>query len=121
MKRNMAHAFRSIELEQGDASERYLAEVLQKSKDAGKLPPWLLSWERTEKWSIADRRGVDFFIRTDKGDIRINVKSSRIFAKQFEDRHRNGDILPIVVNLFERLEAFLGRFISLISKARRSM
>jgi len=115
------HIFRQISLEQGDAAERYLDDVLQKALDQGKLPPWLLGWIRHEKWSASDMAGVDFVITTDRGPIRINVKSSRIFAKQFASRHKHDDIIPIVVNILGRPETFLGNFISIIGKAYKSM
>ena len=113
--------FREIELSQGDASEKYFHDVLQKHKDQGKLPPWLLSWEQNKKWSAADRAGIDFVIKTDRGGIKINIKSSRSFAKIFESQHKAENITPIVVNILERPETFLGRFISVIGKIYKSM
>jgi hypothetical protein len=115
------HIFRQISLEQGDAAERYLDDVLQKAMDQEKLPPWFLGWKRHEKWSAGDMAGVDFVITTDRGPIRINVKSSRIFAKQFASRHKHDDIIPIVVNILGRPETFLGNFISIIGKTYKSM
>jgi hypothetical protein len=121
MKKSLRDAFRQIELDQGDASEKYFDDIMRRSNGQGKLPPWLLDWEHCEKWSDADRAGIDFFIKTDKGNIKINIKSSRIFAKQFQSKPGHEDIIPVVVNILERPETFLGRFISIISKIYRSM
>ena len=121
MKTNQTQKFREIELQQGEASERYLEETLQRARIEKKLPPWLLSWEHSKKWSAPDMSGIDFIIKTDKGDIKINVKSSRTFAKQFESRHRYEDIIPVVINILEPPNQFLGRFISLIAGIRKSM
>lgn len=112
---------REIELQQGDAAERYFGDILRKSRDKGKLPTWLLGWEHNEKWSAGDRAGVDFVIKTDRGDIQINIKSSWTFAKQFASAHKHDDIIPIVVNILERPETFLGKFISIIGKKYKSM
>ena len=121
MKRSMRALFRRIELETGDASERYLHSILESAQQARKLPPWLKGWKRSQKWSESDRHGVDFMIFTDRGSIRINVKSSQIFAKQFQDRHKDDDILAVVMNTLECPETSLGRFISIIGGEYRKM
>jgi len=117
----MREAFRQIELEQGEASEKYFHDVLQRAKDSNKLPPWLLGWSHNEKWSVGDRAGVDFVVKTDRGNICINIKSSHFFAKQFENRHKGEDIVVMVVNVFERPETFLGKLISTIGAIHKKM
>ena len=70
--------------------------------------------------------GVDFVIKTDRGNIPINVKSSRVFVRKFSAEHteygrKHKDILPIVVNILRRPETFLGEFITIIGKKYKSM
>jgi hypothetical protein len=121
MKKSLRDTFRKIELEQGEASEKYFHDALQNAKDSGRLPPWLRGWSHSEKWSPTDRAGIDFIIWTDRGRIKVNVKSSYSLAKQFERQHRGEGIVAVVVNILERPEVFLGKLISTIGDLRKDM
>ncbi len=114
-KTKLRQAFAEIRQLSGDATERFVQENLQKALDDKKLPPWFLGFQRTKKWSAEDRHGVDFIIRTTKGDIRVDVKSSRSYAIISERQHKqHGDEDRVVlnVNILEKPEVFLGRFIT---------
>lgn len=113
--------FYEISLQQGDASEAYFNDVLLNAKEKGILPKWLLKWNYHQKWSKEDRKGIDFLIVTDRGYIKINVKSSAVFAKQFELQHRGDGIITVVVNLLEDKKAFYLCFIKRLKEIYQSM
>ena len=129
MKPSLKYAFSQLAIEQGNASERYVDEALKKAKETGKLPPWLLGWSHSKKWSPTDRAGIDFLIWTDRGRIIIDTKSSYPRAKLFMDdqRRRNGHKrgnckrLAVAVNILEPQEEFIGKFISIIGDLYRTM
>ncbi len=121
MKNGLMRAFKIIEVQLGDASERYFDEMLCHARDSGRLPKWIIQWYRSDKWSKDDRRGVDFGITTDKGVIKINVKSSRFYARRFACRHNHHHILPFVVHISESEEDTLSRFLTFISGEYRRL
>jgi hypothetical protein len=112
--------FGEIGGQQGLASERCFDEVLSRARSEGRLPPWLLSWEHMKKNSAADKAGTDFLVRTDRGNIRVNIKSSRIFATLSERRHRNRVIVLIVINILKPHHRILSEVISILGKEYRA-
>jgi hypothetical protein len=113
--------FGEIGLQQGVASERYFDEILTRAQKEGRLPPWLHRWEHTEKNSLADKVGTDFVIKTDRGDICVNIKSSAAFAIISEKRFKYRTNVLIVVNILNSYERNLSEIISTLGREYRSL
>ncbi|MDQ2933063.1 MAG: hypothetical protein M3Q80_01645 [bacterium] len=113
--------WRTIEKQQGEAAETYFNDMLTAAKAKGKLPPWIVGWERHEKWSCADINGIDFTIKTDRGEVYFDIKSSTLGVKRFQNKNPNSKSIPIAVNILVRPETFLGKFISILGSTYRTM
>ncbi len=84
--------------EVGSVTESRFCEMLEKAKSEDRLPPWLLGWKRTGKYSVSDWKGMDVLIYTDRGLLKINLKSSRQLKIFAEKQHPNSDIIVIDFN-----------------------
>ena len=98
-KRSISSLFGKIALELGAAAERQLDEAFADAQKNGRLPHWLTGWERQEKYSPADKHGVDFVFMTDIGKILIQVKSSEANAREFRWEHTGSGIRVVVVDI----------------------
>ena len=120
-KTGLGHSFGAIAAERGQHTEDYFEELIRSSLNAGKLPPWFRALHRTERNAKADRSGIDFIVHTDRGSIRINVKSSNTFANKFARKHPGSDIVVAVVNPMADRGAQLGDIITLVGRAYRAL
>jgi len=110
--------FGQIAVELGDSAERCVDEALNKAKSEDKLPEWIFGWNRQEKWSGMDRKGIDFMFQTDVGPIFLQIKSSKRNAREFEREHPNDKIRTVVVNVLESPMIIFEQVIDAVAKQR---
>ena len=104
----------------GDAAERHFDESLRFGRNEQRLPWWLINWRREKKNSAMDLKGIDFTIMTDRGEIPVQVKSSRRNAERFESRRSHLNIRVVVVDFRRNHASTLARTIQNVSEERRS-
>ncbi len=83
----------------GKKSERRFFEAFM-ARD-WQQPWWYKSVRRAN--GLEDSEGYDFFIRTNIGQIPIQVKSSCRYIEQYWRRHPNSNAILVVVNLNDSL------------------
>lgn len=91
------------------------ARVVAAMRTAHK-PPWIRSVERAP--ARLDRRGVDVIVRSDVGDLYLQVKSSRRGREAFLERERRLPIACIVVRIGESDERVAAKVISAAGELR---
>lgn len=110
--------FGRLAVELGERAEIYVDEALNEAKTEGRLPSWLSSWQRQEKWSEMDKKGVDFMFQTDVGPIFLQVKSSDRNALRFQKEHPNSKIRTVVVDIRESNLIIFAHVIEAVTKQR---
>lgn len=78
--------------QRGQRSEKNVEEALEQLLKEGHIN----GYRRTRKYSIDDRRGVDFYIFTDSGRVPLQVKSSHA-AKRCHDHYSRRVTVPCIV------------------------
>jgi hypothetical protein len=106
--------------EQGVASEQYFVEVLQMGKGENRLPPWLVGWEHLARGSALERAGIDVIVKTTRGDININIKSSQRNADAKRSKLNSRGIEVYAVYILEDKNVALGKIISFLGRIYRS-
>ena len=119
--RSIRCLFGKIALELGDAAERHVDMAFADAQKNGQLPKWLTGWERQEKYSPADRCGVDFIFTTDVGKILVQIKSSEANAESFKLAHPDCDIVVVVVNILDPHENIFWKIVNAIRNRRKDM
>ncbi len=90
--------------ELGNASQNIIENDLQKMKQDSKIEDYI----KTEKWSLADRRGADFIITTlDKKSIPLQVKSSTRGTKTHRKKYPNIPSIAEPKHIENRLEKIM--------------
>lgn len=84
---NLARAHGRLGKKIGDSAEKRVAQAFLCGI------PWLLSPIR-KTTRDEDARGIDCFVRTDAGDIPLQIKSSEEHAREFSRTHPE---IPVVV------------------------
>lgn len=78
--------------ERGKASEAMVEDVFRRRLEAGKVPVWLIGYQRADQKD--NDRGIDGWFVTDVGKIPLQLKSSRkAMYNALEKRPR----IPVVV------------------------
>lgn len=98
----------------GKDSERLFLKAFQ---EAGWKPP---QWYRSIRpaTGLEDSEGYDFFILTDRGEVPIQVKSSRTYIRKYRLRHPESTAIIIVVKAGYSAARIRGMTIEAIGKRR---
>ena len=114
----MDRIFYEIANQLGNSAERDVDLALRHAREKGELPPWIIDWTWSQKFSESDLSGIDFSIHTDVGPIYLNIKSSRFMAESFEKKHAGQPIRTVVVNVLHSIDVTYSRVIEEIAAAR---
>jgi hypothetical protein len=121
-RKALKHFFRvldTVNFELGDRAETLVGQALEFGAERGNKN-WLLGWERSPRYSSQDRKGIDWIIKTDVGDIPLQVKSSRISAQVFEISHK-GHIPVVTVDVRQDLDIIFAKVVVSISHYYRKL
>lgn len=80
----------------GEENEERALLIIKELAHDGLLPESAQRARICPHYSLADVRGVDILIPTDKGDVGIQIKSSYAYLEKFLQKHP--DIPSVVVN-----------------------
>lgn len=100
----------SLGNERGSKNESLVAEVLSGLKERW---PWVKGWSKAT--AEQDRKGIDFVVNTDVGDLYLQVKSSESGKRKFKDTPRKSSILCVVVSNIAHAQ---GRVPNVLARAR---
>lgn len=107
--------FGKIGNERGRINEEKVFDAFSEECEEPPLPEWFRGYiSATEE---EDKRGIDGWVDTDVGKIKIQVKSSRNAAREF--RKNNPDTAVISVRDGEDLETIRRRLLSEIDPLRK--
>ncbi|MDP3962666.1 MAG: hypothetical protein Q8Q03_02260 [bacterium] len=119
---SLEKAYHIIGYQLGDRAESLVDEAFRKMKDRSATPKWLINWVHSPKYLKEDKSGVDFVFITDRGAILINIKSSELMAKKFNQGQSKGKkIHAVAVDVMDSPEAIYTKMINQISLIRKTM
>jgi hypothetical protein len=72
----------------GKLSENHVLEVLWRSIECARLPPWITGpFAITPQNSLDDKKGIDIWVGTIEGRVPIQIKTTRVGgARRYRDR-----------------------------------
>jgi len=111
LRKHRAAKSPAVALERGRYNEARVLEVLQSG-----MPAWVkTAWPATEE---EDRAGVDLWVRSDLGDIAVQVKSSKVTDPKKRHRYAERNIVVIVAHDQDTVEGLRGRLVGKLLIAR---
>jgi ribose 5-phosphate isomerase len=101
----------------GERSESLVQQALKRIIETGLLK--IIEFKKSEKYSPEDRRGKDFIITTDEGEISLDVKSSDGAAKRFVNKGKqHHNVLPVIVVYdHDNVESVVSKLVAIIKAA----
>lgn len=91
-------------------------KVMKSFNDSDEIPEWLLGIHKGSHEE--DKKGVDLWVETDVGKIKLQVKSSVRGAEEHVERNKKGDIAVVVVKEGDSLEKVFGEMVFSIKPLR---
>lgn len=99
----------------GITSELSVKRAMSKGINGGDLPMWIVGYEQASFED--DSTGVDGWVDTDVGRIKIQIKSSRKSAKEFRKNHP--DTAVVIVEQGDEDEKIQGKIASAVGLLRK--
>jgi len=111
----LSKEIRKIGRDRGRKAESLFKKVLVEGIEKDRFPEWIRGYERAT--SKDDLKGIDCWIKTDVGNIKIQIKSSKTGAEEYLKKHR-GDVAVVIVKVGDGSDVLCEKIISAVSPLR---